>query len=61
MAGDSFFVTLLSYFKKLQCVNIEIRIPIFIILYELGGLLMNKRWTKIAFCPHSDCVINNSI
>jgi hypothetical protein len=32
--------------------NIEIRVSIVIISYELGGLLMNKRWTKIAFCPH---------
>ena len=32
--------------------NVEIGASLFIILYELGGLLMNKRWTKIAFCPH---------
>ena len=32
--------------------NVEIRVPLFIISYELGGLLMNKRLTKIAFCPH---------
>ena len=38
--------------RKYSMSNVEISVLIFIISYELGGLLMNERWTKIAFCPH---------